>query len=175
MPPAFALARAARAPKRANSGVQSHAHTRTLLHGAQRRAHGMHAVARMRRAIFFALSTAMIMVIQRSWLEKGIILASAVPIALIANITRITVTGILHKTVGRDLADLVFHDLAGWLMIVQALVLLWLELRLLSWVLIERTSRRRKRPAAGGDMPAASSAATPETSPPAAAEAASGT
>jgi hypothetical protein len=46
------------------------------------------------------------------------------------------VTGILHKTVGSAVADLVFHDLAGWLMIVLALGLLGIELRVLSWVLV---------------------------------------
>jgi exosortase len=86
--------------------------------------------------LFFALSTAVTLIIQRSRVEKGLLLLSAIPIALIANITRITVTGILHKTVGSAVADLVFHDLAGWLMIVLALGLLWIELRVLSWVLV---------------------------------------
>jgi exosortase len=86
--------------------------------------------------LFFALSTALTLIIRRSRVEKGLMLLSAIPIALIANITRITVTGILHKTVGSTVADLVFHDLAGWLMIVLALGLLGIELRVLSWVLV---------------------------------------
>jgi exosortase len=86
--------------------------------------------------IFVALSTAIVLIVRRPWPEKFLILLSAVPIALISNITRVTVTGILHKTVGTELADLVFHDLAGYLMIVLALVLLWLELRLFSWVVV---------------------------------------
>ena len=56
-------------------------------------------------------------------------------IALAANIIRILVTAILHKTAGSELADLVFHDLAGWLMMPLALGMLWLELLVLSWVL----------------------------------------
>jgi exosortase len=86
--------------------------------------------------LFFALSTALTLIIHRSRVEKGLMLLSAIPIALIANITRITVTAILHKTVGSAVADLVFHDLAGWLMIVLALGLLGIELRVLSWVLV---------------------------------------
>jgi exosortase len=85
--------------------------------------------------IFFALATAVSLLIDRSWPEKIFLVLSAVPIALLCNITRITVTGILHKTVGSELADYVFHDLAGWLMMPLALGLLWVELRLLVWVL----------------------------------------
>jgi exosortase len=90
--------------------------------------------------IFFAVSTAVAVFVPR-WLDKAVLVASAVPIALAANITRITVTGVLHKTVGSRLADLVFHDLAGWLMMVLALGLLWLEFRILSWVLVPEAAR----------------------------------
>jgi hypothetical protein len=47
------------------------------------------------------------------------------------------VTGVLHKTVGSRVADVVFHDLAGWLMMPLALGMLWAELRLLAWVVRE--------------------------------------
>jgi exosortase len=90
--------------------------------------------------IFFAVSTAVAVLVPRL-LDKALLFASAVPIALAANITRITVTGVLHKTVGSRLADLVFHDLAGWLMMVLALSLLWLEFRVLSWVLVPAPAR----------------------------------
>jgi exosortase/archaeosortase family protein len=81
--------------------------------------------------IFFALSTAFTFVVKAQWWEKLILVVSALPIALIANITRITVTGIMHETVGHKAADLVFHDLAGWLMMPYALGLLWLEMKVL--------------------------------------------
>jgi exosortase len=82
--------------------------------------------------IFFALSTAVVLLTQRTVLEKGVILLSAIPIALIANVTRIFATGIVHRTIGSEWAEYVFHDLAGWLMPLLALGLLWVELRLLS-------------------------------------------
>jgi exosortase len=85
---------------------------------------------------FFALATAVVLVRPRPPLERGILLLSAVPIALTANVLRILVTAVLHKTAGKELADLVFHDLAGWLMMPLALGLLWAELRVLSWVLV---------------------------------------
>lgn len=62
---------------------------------------------------------------------------SAIPVALIANIARITLTGILHETVGGPVADHFYHDLAGWVMIVFALLLYWGEIWLLSHMLIE--------------------------------------
>ena len=93
--------------------------------------------------IFFALSTAVAIVVRRPPWERLLLAASAVPIALVANITRVTVTGVLHKLAGRELADYIFHDLAGWLMMPLALGLLWAELRLLSWVFPTRTVEDR--------------------------------
>jgi exosortase len=78
--------------------------------------------------IFLALATAVAIVVRRPLLERLVIVASAVPIAVIANVARITVTALMHEWVGREMADLVFHDLAGWLMMPFALVLLWAEL-----------------------------------------------
>jgi exosortase len=89
---------------------------------------------------FFALSTAVILVSTRSPLERGLIFLSAVPIALLANILRIVITAILHKTIGSEFAEW-FHDQAGWVMMPAALVMLWVEVRLLSWVLLPGRSR----------------------------------
>jgi exosortase len=87
--------------------------------------------------IFFALSTALTFVVDRPWWQKLLLIVSAVPIALIANITRITVTGVMHETVGHEAANIVFHDLAGWLMMPFALVLLWIELQILARLFVE--------------------------------------
>lgn len=86
--------------------------------------------------IFFALATAVAMLSKKALWEKLVIVVSAVPIAIIANVTRITVTGILHQTVGHHIADLVFHDLAGWLMMPFGLLMLWGELWLLGRLFI---------------------------------------
>jgi exosortase len=87
--------------------------------------------------IFFALATAVALVIQRSIWQKVFLVASAVPIALLVNVLRITVTGILHESVSSEAANAVFHDLAGWLMMPVALSLLWLELKVLRHLVIE--------------------------------------
>lgn len=92
--------------------------------------------------MFFAFATAAVFVIQRRPVDKAIIFLSAVPISLAANITRITVTGLLHATVGGGAADAFYHDLAGWLMMPLALAMLWAELFLLSRLLIEPDADR---------------------------------
>ncbi len=97
---------------------------------------------------FFALSTAVVLVTQRPPLEKILLFLSAVPIALIVNILRIVATAILHKTTTRELAEHVFHDVAGYLMPLVALLLLWAEVRLLDWVLVPGSKRHVEEPAA---------------------------
>ncbi len=87
--------------------------------------------------VFFALSTAVAILIKKPLWERLLICASAVPIALVTNILRVTVTGVLHDTVGKEIADAVFHDLAGWLMMPFALGLLALEMKFLKHLLIE--------------------------------------
>ncbi len=89
--------------------------------------------------IFFALSAAVALIIDRSIWVKLLILASAIPIALISNITRITATGILYVLAGPEIAEMVFHDLAGWLMMPLGLALLWGELWLCSRLVIADT------------------------------------
>jgi len=86
--------------------------------------------------IFFALTTAVALVSQRPLWERILIVVSAVPIALTTNIIRIAVTGCLYSLNYSKLAELVFHDLAGWLMMPFALVLLWFEFWILSKTVI---------------------------------------
>lgn len=87
--------------------------------------------------MFFAYATAAVFLIKRPWPDKVAIMLSAVPIAVLANIARITLTGLLHAWVGKAVADKVYHDLAGWLMMPMALAAFWLELKLLDWLFVE--------------------------------------
>jgi exosortase/archaeosortase family protein len=73
---------------------------------------------------------------RRSVAERLVIMASAVPIALGTNITRISVTGLLHATGHEVLAGQFLHDLAGWLMMPCALVVLQCELYYLKHLLL---------------------------------------
>jgi exosortase len=81
--------------------------------------------------IFFTLSFAMVSIIDRDWIDKTVILVSAIPIAIVANIVRITLTAILYDLNSAAVARAVFHDGAGYLMMAVALGLLWLELKIM--------------------------------------------
>jgi exosortase len=85
---------------------------------------------------FFALATAMAMVIPAPRLDRSFVVASAIPIAIIANVMRVSATAIAHRWFGSDVANALMHDLAGWLMMPLALGLMWLELRLLNCLLV---------------------------------------
>jgi exosortase len=86
--------------------------------------------------VFFALSTAFALIVRRPIWEKLLIVASAMPIALAANVLRITATGVLHETVSSELANAVFHDFAGWLMMPIGLGMLGAELKVLQMLLL---------------------------------------
>lgn len=77
---------------------------------------------------FFALATAVAILAPRSLVERLIIVASAIPIAIAANVARITLTGVLFEAERGDWARAVFHDFAGWIMMPLAIVLLLGEL-----------------------------------------------
>jgi exosortase len=86
---------------------------------------------------FAALSTAAALVVRRPLLDRIVLVASSIPVALIANITRIALTGVLHESVGAHAASRFYHDMAGWLMIPLALILYWFEIWVLSRLLVE--------------------------------------
>lgn len=98
--------------------------------------------------IFMALSFGIIMVTRGEWWEKAIIVGSAIPIALAVNLVRITVTGLLYVAANTsdllsgDFAHMVFHDLAGWLMMPMALGLLYLEIQILSRLFVVEQQTR---------------------------------
>jgi exosortase len=92
--------------------------------------------------VFFCLTTAVAILIDRPIGERLLILLSTLPIALACNIARITTTGVAHVVLGEWWANKVFHDWAGWLMMPLALSLLWLELKLLGALFIDETPDR---------------------------------
>jgi exosortase len=100
--------------------------------------------------VFFAVSTAVAIVQRRSLLQRFLIVLSAIPIALSANVLRITLTGVLHETVSSKAANFVFHDVAGWLMIPLALAFLALELWFLGHLFIVQTRPVPEEPLPNG-------------------------
>lgn len=87
---------------------------------------------------FVALAVAMVIITKRPLVDKIIILLSAVPIAVVSNIIRITATGVLYILMDEKTAEWVYHDLAGYLMMPLGLGLLWLEMKILDNLFVER-------------------------------------
>ena len=99
--------------------------------------------------VFFCLSTVVAILATDRGIIRALIILSAAPIAIVCNVVRITTTGLLYAWVGERWGNLVFHDLAGWVMMPLALVLLWCVFRFVSSVLVDSvpsSSERRSRP-----------------------------
>lgn len=92
--------------------------------------------------LFLAVGTAVALTVKRSPLEKAIIILSSAPIAVIANIIRITATAVLHSLAQHQLADTTYHDLAGWFMMPLAVLLLWGELAILRRIFVPAPASR---------------------------------
>jgi exosortase len=87
--------------------------------------------------IFGAMAVALAMVIQRPWWDRLTILLSAIPIALITNIIRITVTALLYMAFPESEALKHYvHDWAGLAMMPIALGFLWLEFEILTRITV---------------------------------------
>jgi exosortase len=93
---------------------------------------------------FFAFSVAAVFLMERHWIVKGLVLASAVPIALVTNVLRIVATGLAHVWLAESASKAkvleVIHDFNGWLMMPIGLTFLLLELWLFKHLLIERST-----------------------------------
>lgn len=87
--------------------------------------------------VFVALSAAMALLTRRPLVDKLILLVSAIPIAVVSNILRITATGILHEYTSSETANAFFHDVGGWLMMPLGLLFLALEIKILSYLFID--------------------------------------
>jgi exosortase len=72
--------------------------------------------------------------------EKILIVVSAVPVTIAANVVRITVTGVLYHYVSAEFADALFHGAAGLFMLPLAVLMLWGELALLGKLLVAPVS-----------------------------------
>ena len=92
--------------------------------------------------IFIALAVAIVMISNhRPWWERIVILLSSIPIALLVNCIRITLTGLLYSlSVNENIANQIFHDFAGLIMMPLALGFLFLEMQILSRLVIEDKS-----------------------------------
>jgi exosortase/archaeosortase family protein len=90
---------------------------------------------------FAAFCVAAVMLMEKHWITKLLVLASAVPIAMATNVLRITATGLAHVWLEDNPAKgsvLKFiHDFNGWMMMPIGLGFLIVELWLFRKLLIE--------------------------------------
>ncbi len=91
---------------------------------------------------FVTFSTAVCLVVKKPFSDKLLILLSAIPIALVANIIRIVATGLMYLHVSNQAASAVFHDMAGWIMMPLALAFLGAELWVLKRLFVDVSTRR---------------------------------
>jgi exosortase len=76
----------------------------------------------------FALAFAFALFSRWSWWQKSLALVAALPVAIIANMTRVVVTGLLYQYASSEAARHFSHDLSGLVMIPFAAGLFWLFL-----------------------------------------------
>jgi len=97
---------------------------------------------------------------RKSWGERILIVLSAIPIAIIVNALRVTLTGILTYRFGEKAAEGAIHEFQGLITFSAAFMLLLTEAWLLTKLWPERwrpkparRSTRRPAPAAGAALP----------------------
>ena len=90
---------------------------------------------------FFTFSTGIAIIIRKPWLERMCIVMSAIPIALVTNILRITATGVMYQH-NREFAQMFFHDLAGWFMMPVCLIFLGVELWMLNRLILQESAAK---------------------------------
>lgn len=74
--------------------------------------------------------------VRRSRTQKAIVFLSSVPVAVLCNIFRISVTAVLFLVASAELAEKFFHDFAGIVMMPVAVVLMFGELWLMEKLIV---------------------------------------
>jgi exosortase len=99
--------------------------------------------------LFFTLCVGAAFIMRKPVWERVLIVVSAPPIAVLANVFRITLTAILFElahqwpsVVSKEFADKVFHDFAGLLMMPVALLILLGEMALMSKLMVQPVADR---------------------------------
>ena len=89
--------------------------------------------------VMLVTATTLVMARERPIWERVVLLLSMVPIALVSNIIRIAVTAWAYQLLGAQRGEKLAHDTAGWAMMPIALALIWIELKLMNWLVVEET------------------------------------
>ena len=85
---------------------------------------------------FFVISALVVMLVKRSWRVKFIILISSLPVALLCNTVRLTITAMAFTVLNGEYWVKVFHDFGGYAMMPLAVIIVVAEL----WLLVKLTT-----------------------------------
>jgi len=85
---------------------------------------------------FFVISGLVVLLVKRRWWEKLIVLASSLPIALLCNTIRLTLTAMAFTVVSGEYWEKLFHDFGGYAMMPLALAAVVAELWLLTRLIV---------------------------------------
>ena len=103
---------------------------------------------------------------RKSWGERILIVLSAIPIAIIVNALRVTITGILTYRFGEKAAEGAIHEFQGLITFSAAFLLLLTEAWLLTKLWPERWRPKRARRSARRPTPTGGAAAPTLAAPP---------
>ncbi|MHC4544427.1 MAG: exosortase [Planctomycetota bacterium] len=81
---------------------------------------------------FFVISGLVVLLVKRAWWEKLIVLVSSLPIALLCNTVRLTITALAFTVLTGEHWEKIFHDFGGYAMMPLALAAIVTELWLLT-------------------------------------------
>lgn len=83
---------------------------------------------------FVVVAATLAFVVRRPPWQKAFLVASSIPVAILANTVRLVVTGVLYELAGSQTAERFFHDFAGITMMPIAVFALMGELWLIRWI-----------------------------------------
>jgi len=99
--------------------------------------------------LFFTLCVGAAFLMRKPIWERILIVLSAIPIAVVSNVFRITLTAILSEMasqwptlISKEAARDAFHSFAGLLMMPIALLILWAEITLIEKLMVQPVSDR---------------------------------
>ncbi len=86
--------------------------------------------------------------VKRPRWQKGVLLLSSIPVAVVCNMVRIFATAVLMLYVNAEVAQKFFHDFAGYAMMPIAVMLLFSEIWLLDRIIVPEPPSRQGRASA---------------------------